>query len=40
MALPTDGAGFGVFLVFCQKSCNSFCYVEKMVRSYCKDRVI
>ena len=30
MALPTAGAVF-----FCQKLCNSFCYVDKMVRSEC-----
>ena len=29
MALPTVGAVFGVFRIFCQKICNSFCYVEK-----------
>ena len=35
MALPTIGAVLGVFRIFCQKFCNSFCYVEKMVRSEC-----
>ena len=29
MALPTVGAVFGVFRIFCQTFCNSFCYVEK-----------
>ena len=33
MALPTVGAVFGVFRIFCQKISNSFCYVEKMVQS-------
>ena len=35
MALPTAGAFFWCFSLFCQKFCNSFCYVEKMVRSEC-----
>ena len=35
MALPTVGAAFGVFRMFCQKFCNSFCYVEKLARSEC-----
>ena len=28
MALPTVGAVFGVFRIFCQKNCNSFCYAK------------
>ena len=35
MDLPTVGAVFGVFHIFRQKFCNSFCYVERMVRSEC-----
>ena len=35
MALPTVGAVFGVFRIFCQIFCNSFLYGEKMVRSEC-----
>ena len=35
MALPTVGAVFGVFRICCQKFGNSYCYVEKMVRSEC-----
>ena len=35
MALPTVGAVFGVFCIFCQNICNSFFYVEKMFGSEC-----
>ena len=35
MALTTVGAVFGVFHIFCQKICNSFCNVEKMFQSGC-----
>ena len=35
MAFPTDGVDFGVFRIFCKKLCNSFCFVENMVRSKC-----
>ena len=35
MALRTVDADFGVFRIFCQKLCNSFCYVEKVIRSDC-----
>ena len=35
MAFQTFCAVFGVFRIFCQKFCISFCYVEKMIRSEC-----
>ena len=35
MVLPTVGAVLSVFRIFVKKFYNSFCYVEKMVRSEC-----
>ena len=35
MTLLTVGAVFGVFSHCLSRFCNSFCYVEKMVRSEC-----
>ena len=35
MALPTVGAVFGVFRIFCQKFCNSFFMSKKQVWSEC-----
>ena len=35
MAVPTVGAVFGVFRIFCQKFCNLFFYVEEKVWSQC-----
>ena len=35
MAHSTVGGVFGVFCIFCQKLCNSFRYVKKMVRCEC-----